>query len=549
MKKRIFSIVAIFNFSLYLSMRSIWSGIEGMFKIHALQYVIFLILTALFIASIIAHFVKFNDKILIALISLSLALLIGLFYMLSLGIDSYRFFVKTFFVILSYLLIAYFLYFLIFKFPNCRLSKNKTYKSVLFGLLIVMIIVYATNLDFHYITNKPVVYMVEDTYQIVWTTSTNATAEVRVGDEIYYDLYAGSEVSETTVHKVVVPMSVLDAEKSYTISSTHVIYRGPYSGILGGTVEKTFNFYPVDTTDGLKYYTVSDSHTQNKSAIKAATYYGEDLDFFIMAGDIMNHIEDKSDAEVILKMAHKVTNGERPVIYARGNHEVKGTYANQLHRYVGSLNEKFYYTVTFSNVFGVVLDLGEDHEDSWWEYYDTAQYDLYRNEQTNFLQEIIDAADYDNPEIIYRIGICHIPVALVEDEFLDSILNEWAPLLNAFNFDAFISGHKHQLLAFSPDIPALVDFNYHENYRDDDYLVGYRTDVNFTNFIASRRSSVQSVLIKENLFGGAFTGLAAEVSFENNQSIFTYTNHLQEIVPVVNPYTGVLQENYVIPLD
>jgi predicted phosphodiesterase len=549
MKKRIFSVLAIFNFSLYLSMRSIWSGIEGMFKIHALQYIIFLILTALFITSIIAHFIKFNDKILVSLIGLSIALLIGLFYMLYLGIDSYRFFVKTFFVILSYLLIAYFLYFLIFKFPYCRLSKNKTYKSVLFGLLMVMIIVYATNLDFHYITNKPVVYMVEDTYQIVWTTSTNATAEVRVGDEIYYDLYAGSENSETTVHKVVVPMSVLDAEKSYTISSTHVIYRGPYSGILGGTVEKTFNFYPVDTTDGLKYYTVSDSHTQNKSAIKAATYYGEELDFFIMAGDIMNHIEDKSDAEVILKMAHKVTNGERPVIYARGNHEVKGTYANQLHRYVGSLNESFYYTVTFSNVFGVVLDLGEDHEDSWWEYYDTAQYDLYRNEQTNFLQEIIDEADYDNPAIIYRIGICHIPVALVEDEFLDSILNEWAPLLSTINFDVFISGHKHQLLAFSPDIPALVDFNYHENYRDDDYLVGYRTDVNFTNFIASRRSSVQSVLIKENLFGGAFTGLAAEVSFEDNQSIFTYTNHLQEIVPVVNPYTGELQENYVIPLD
>ncbi|PKK99920.1 MAG: hypothetical protein CVV56_08695 [Tenericutes bacterium HGW-Tenericutes-1] len=549
MKKTIYSCIAIFNFTLYLSMKSIWSGIEGMFKIHALQFIFLGIVSVLFILSIVLHFIKIKDKYLYIFMSFSLVLTIALFYMLYLGIDSYRYFVKAFVEILMYLMLTYFVYFIIFKFPTCKLSKNRLYKRLLFGTFVSLLVVISFDLEFHYVTNKPVVYAVENTYQIVWTTSTQSTAEVRIGDTIYYDLYAGSERSETTIHKVVVPMSVLDSIKSYTISSTHVFYRGPYSGVLGGTTEKTFQFYPVDTSDGLKYYTVSDTHTQNKSAIKAASYFEEDLDFLIMAGDIMNHIEDSSDAEVILQLAYDITQGEKPVIYARGNHEVKGTYADQLHRYVGSLNEKFYYTFNLANIYGVVLDLGEDHGDSWWEYYDTAQYDIYRNEQTLFLQEVIDEASYANPSVEYTLGICHIPVALVEDEFLDAILNEWAPLLNTFNFDVFISGHKHQLLAFSDDIPAITEFDYHENYRADDYSAGYRTNVNFTNLIASRRSASQSINIKENLFGGAFTGLAAEVSFDSNQTIFTFTNHLNEIVSAIDPYTGVLHENYTLPLD
>ena len=549
MKKTIFSCIAIFNFTFYLSMKSIWSGIEGMFKIHALQFIFLGIVSALFILSIVLHFIKIKDKYLYIFLGFSMVLTIALFYMLYLGIDSYRYFVKAFVEILMYLMLTYFVYFIIFKFPTCKLSKNRRYKRLLFGTFVAMLLGITFDLEFHYVTNKPVVYAVEDTYQIVWTTSTQSTAEVRIGDNTFYDLYAGSDRSETTVHKVVVPMSVLDSIKSYTISSTHVLYRGPYSGVLGGTTEKTFQFYPVDTSDGLKYYTISDTHTQNKSAIKAASYFEDDLDFLIMAGDIMNHIEDASDAEVILQLAYEVTQGEKPVIYARGNHEVKGTYADQLHRYVGSLNEKFYYTFNLANIYGVVLDLGEDHGDTWWEYYDTAQYDLYRDEQTLFLQEVIDEAAYTDPSVEYTLGICHIPVALVEDDFLDAILNEWEPLLNTLEFDVFISGHKHQLLAFSDDIPALTEFDYHENYRDDDYSAGYRTNVNFTNFIASRRSESQSVGIKENLFGGAFTCLAAEVSFDSNQTIFTYTNHLHEVVSVIDPYTGVLHENYILPLD
>ena len=63
--------------------------------------------------------------------------------------------------------------------------------------------------------------------------------------------------------------------------------------------------------------------------------------------------------------------------------EIKGEYAEVLYKYVGSKNQEYYYYVTLgSDVFAVVADIGEDHDDAWWEYYGTAQFQLYRDEQT-----------------------------------------------------------------------------------------------------------------------------------------------------------------------
>ena len=77
------------------------------------------------------------------------------------------------------------------------------------------------------------------------------------------------------------------------------------------------------------------------------------------------------------------------------NHEVKGNYASKLYRFVGSKNQKFYYNFTLDNIYGVVLDIGEDHDDDWWEYYDTANYEAYREEQVEFLNDEYIKGDYE----------------------------------------------------------------------------------------------------------------------------------------------------------
>jgi len=290
---------------------------------------------------------------------------------------------------------------------------------------------------------------------------------------------------------------------------------------------------------------------------KTGTYYGDDLDFLVLAGDISSFVDTISDIAIIHRIAYNITKGERPVVYARGNHEVKGLEANELHKYVGSKAERFYYTFTLGGVYGIVLDLGEDHPDDWWEYYDTAHFTDYRDEQTGFLETVLSSGAYNDPSIRFRLGICHMPIVNVynhasaydeTDLFLDDIKNEWTTLLNGMGLDLMLSGHRHQLLQFLEDTPTQTTLFYHDNYSDSVQPVGYMTDANFPTFLISRRSDVQNPKVEENLFGRKIIGLATSVDFSTMMMDIRYTNSEKEQVTIVQPFSGESLTQFLIPL-
>ncbi len=299
------------------------------------------------------------------------------------------------------------------------------------------------------LTYGAVVYAVEDDYQIVFSTSDSAMAWVTIGGEEYYDLYAGSSRSVDKVHKVTVPQSVLDAAGGYTIHARQMIYRGPFGGYMGKELTRDYSFRPVDPSDGLNYAALSDVHGAVDAAARAAS--DDSLDFLVLLGDIVSMVETEKDAQLANQLAHSVTGGQIPVIYARGNHEIKGEYSEVLYKYVGSLNQSFAYTVTLGDddVFAVVLDMGEDHEDDWWEYYGTAQFDRYRAEQSEMLRQVLADGEYENYN--YRMALCHIPVVYVEKSGkFGAFREEWTGLLNQLGTDISLGGHKHKLWQFLP---------------------------------------------------------------------------------------------------
>ncbi|MCK9536980.1 MAG: metallophosphoesterase [Bacilli bacterium] len=306
----------------------------------------------------------------------------------------------------------------------------------------------------------------------------------------------------------------------------------------------------MDLSDGLNYYALSDTHEYSKAASKAGMYWDEKLDFLVLIGDISSHLETSDDINLINEIAHNITKGEKPVVYARGNHEVKAHLADQLYRYVGSKDDKFYYTFKLNGVYGIVMDLGEDHNDDWWEFYDFAHFDLYRAEQTAFLEQLLLSGEHLAPDVNYRMLISHIPVAYVQDNFLKDFKEEWTALLNQFNLDIALSGHHHQLMPITTDVPHSVDLRFHASYHQDTERVrGYRTDGNFNTFVVSRKSNVQDVSIPENLYGKRISGLAVETDFINNEQIVCYTNTKLEVVEVVNPFTGDLYKKLILPLE
>ena len=183
----------------------------------------------------------------------------------------------------------------------------------------------------------------------------------------------------------------------------------------------------------------------------AAGYWGEQLDFLISLGDTVNWIDYESDLTQLLYLASDITKGKIPVISARGNHETYGTRFDEYHNYIGADGEKFYYTFRIEDIWGIVLDLGADHEDEYIEYAGTAKFDSYRKEQTQFLNNILENAETEflAEGVNYRIGICHIPVTFSRpNDPLIKYKNEWIACLNQmhcemlqFFIHSFVDGH------------------------------------------------------------------------------------------------------------
>ena len=211
------------------------------------------------------------------------------------------------------------------------------------------------------------------------------------------------------------------------------------------------------------------------------------------------------------------------------------------HEYVGAKGEDFFYTFSFGNVYGLVLDIGEDHDDEYWEYYDTCDFREYRNEQLELVRKEIESKEYLNYE--YRLVVCHIPLP-----FINTRLNHYdfkkdmTSLLNKMDIDMVISGHQHDLLVFEPYIlPANKKLPYNSSYSSGTFK-GYVTDFNFPNFLISKRGYTQTddsdlVKVKSQI------GLGVSVDFVNQQEVVIYNNSLLEKVNIVNPFKANGEEN------
>ena len=556
-KKNLWSIIcalwALVIALFWFAMRVIWSGISKVIAevlgadapdalMLNLPLYVSIFLWVVF-ASAIANLIWFNHK---KWTKITLTSVLGVFTIASavvviMGAVDYLYFIlpKFFLSLLISLCIASFA--LLLFFPPIKKCKLCTaLKCVLIALVILTSVFYGYGVTLgSRFTYEPVVYAVEDTYQIVFTTNHSATAWVEIGGERYYDLFAGSMKSEDTVHKIIVPQEKLDAAGAYSIHAEKMIYRGPFGGYKGKEISKSYNFYPVNSADGLVYYTITDAHHAQNGAVNAALSV-KDLDFLVVLGDSVGMVEYEKDVQFSNLIAHKVTKGEIPVVYARGNHEIKGAYAEELYKYVGSKNEKFYYWFTLSDVFGITLDLGEDHDAGWWEYYETDQFDIYRREQTAFLEELVATKPYEDYR--YTLVACHIPIQFINSrKDHEDVKPIWTELLNQIEPDLAVYGHQHDLYPFLDGQETMYNEKgklvYNSQFKGEEGKTygGYLTDYTFNGFIAGRRGTTQVDEI------GAFNrkdhiGLAVSVDLESNTQTCWYVNSSGEIVSVYNPF-------------
>ena len=467
------SVLAFFNCIMFFAMRPCWSGISAtlgykgqanMF-LYNLPIGICVLLFIIFVSDIVIKKIFNKNWIHITYLSVSFVFFVAIIFIIILGaVDYMRFVWPTFFVCVGVGAALGIIYFLLFIYPDLPIKKSNYFRYSVLGICSAIAICLLVNVSINRITYKPVVYAVEDKYQIVFSTNVEATGWVEVGGENFYDTYAGTTKTHTRIHKVEVPMEKLDAAKAYTVHSQKSVYVGPFGGWLGRDVHQTVNFKPVDTSDGVQYLSFSDVHMNDRSTYKTASFV-EKYDFVILAGDLISVVESFDDANFNNRVAYGITGGQIPVVYARGNHDVKGRFAEELHKFVGSNGEKFYFNFYFKDVYGIVLDIGEDHDDDWWEYYGTAHYDLYREEQIHFLEEEIAKKHYD--DFKYHLAACHIPVPFVNYRHNhEQVKKDMTTLLNQMDIDMFVTGHQHQIMIFEPGlITPFTKLTYNPHYK------------------------------------------------------------------------------------
>ena len=543
-------VLAWFNFCMFFAMRPCWSGISKILGyedsqsslIYNFPIIVWVLLFTIAISTTLLFVLMKKEKNLWSYIfnGVNIVFLVAIFVIIALGAADYMDYIwPTFFKYVGIAALILLAIFLIFIYPRTKLANNKIFKISAISLVCLLVALNVFNFTFNSITTGAAVYAVEDEYQIVFSSSTEGRAWVEIGEEKYFDNYNGSNRSYTRIHKISVPMKVLDDAKSYEIHTQKITYRGPFGGYMGRDISVKYDFKPIDTSDGLNYYSLADIHMAGKAASKTASY-DKDMELLVLAGDIVSMMDTFEDANLVNKYAHDITKGQIPVIYARGNHEIKGKYSEEFHNFVGAKGESFYYSINLNGLYAVVLDMGEDHEDEYWEYYDTAYFDDYRNEQIKFLETELAKGDFASYD--YRLAVCHIPVTFINSR-KDHVepKSNMTNILNQMNINMMISGHQHDLFVFEPDT---VTYNengkmvYNSDFKENKTYGGKVTDHNFLNLLVSKRGYTQTDSVPLTDYSSVI-GMKTVVDFANNKQTCTYNNSKGEKVHMVNAFAPI----------
>lgn len=294
----------------------------------------------------------------------------------------------------------------------------------------------------------PAVFAVEDTYQILVSVTAPSLFWVEVGEETYYDASNGIMRSLSDLHRVTVPMAVLDKAGEYTVCVRPLIERKPYFTETAPVETFTYPFYPVPE-NGARAYHIADAHNRIEEPIKAANTFG-DIDFLIFNGDVLDHSGDPSKFDNIYILCDRLLGGSKPAVFSRGNHDLRGNYAEKFAEYTPNAGGNTYYTFRLGGIWGMLLDCGEDKPDSNAEYGFTVACHPFRLQQTAFIERVIKNADteYAASGVHTRLLIAHNPISWVNKPPFDietDLYAQWCEMLKTVNLTAMLCGHLHRL--------------------------------------------------------------------------------------------------------
>ena len=293
----------------------------------------------------------------------------------------------------------------------------------------------------------PVVFDTGDGFSVVWCTNVTTIGylEYSYGGEDYkvYDAEDGKYRADKRVHSVRVPYEHLYGN-DYTVSVAKVLKNASRFSEVGEVVtSKSYTFAEKVTGDELKLLSLTDWHEKVDKLYAVAE--GQEYDVLLMMGDAINYVNEFDDIlNNIVIPGGKLTGGVKPVLFARGNHEVRGKYAGEIRSVLGL--DEYYYTATYGEVNFIVFDGADDKADDDPQNGILTVCEAYREEELAAMEALPVLSSG------YNICLCHIPYYAIGKDAEDAPpphaaeqRARFTAILEKQNVKLEISGHEHYL--------------------------------------------------------------------------------------------------------
>ena len=185
------------------------------------------------------------------------------------------------------------------------------------------------------------------------------------------------------------------------------------------------------------------------------------LDFVLLNGDMSNRIRSqKHIMDAYLDTCVSMFATDVPLFFNRGNHELRGEFADYLNRYFPTNNGKYYRLQHVAGVDFLFIDSGEDKPDADLEYCGIVECDQYREEQERWLRSLQEEKKIGKYPIVV---FSHMPPTLKNWHGPLHMQETLTPELNKMNVSVMLSGHLHRFDYREPNevinFPNLVNSN------------------------------------------------------------------------------------------
>jgi len=295
---------------------------------------------------------------------------------------------------------------------------------------------------------------------VVWMTDTPSHSKVRVwkGQEttpVEFEPQVNGLAPVGTRHVVTLRGLTPGTAYSYQAMSTRVVKLKAYWPDKGLTIESpraTFTTFDA-AKRAVSFSAITDTHedtTRIGKLMKMVDWTTTDA--LVHLGDAFDWVD--TEDQVFRKWLTPVVAAGpgKPLIYVRGNHELRGPFARNVFDYVPTPEGRFYDARDLGPIYLLVLDTGEDKPDDTNVYADLNKTIPYRAEELTWLRDHVKTT----PRLAsapFRVIVMHQP----QWGWLEGGNGPWIATANEAKVDLVLAGHTHR---FSYD-PPNATHSYH----------------------------------------------------------------------------------------